>query len=221
MSKDGAASSAWVFTLSGVAVRAIGHFYGKVVVKAGSRLPDGPCVVIFNHSSVMDVAAMAHVVRRPVAFWAKAELRKKLLVGAWFRACGAVFVQRGGHDEEAFARGLEQLRRGLAFCLAPEGTRHHRDGDRKAHTGFVRLALLAGVPVVPIAISGARNALPPGHYLPRPWRRPLVRVEVGRPFTLAGMPVDEAHREDLALLADEAMGRVYSMKTALDEGRGL
>lgn len=193
----------------------LGLCYGRVEVKAGRGLPKGPCVVIFNHSSVMDVAAMAHVVRRPVAFWAKAELKDGVF-GPWLGACGAVFVQRGGQDDAAFRRGLEALRGGVAFCLAPEGTRHHRDGDRRPHTGFVRLALQAGVPVVPIAISGARAVLPPGRYLPRPWRRPLVRVEVGEPMTLPHLPVDEQHHEDLLRLAEDAMAQVYAMKAALE-----
>lgn len=212
-------SSAWIFALSRVAVRAIGRCYGRVELLGGRGLPPEPCVVIFNHSSVMDVAAMAHVVHRPVAFWAKAELSAKPLLGAWLKACGAVFVQRGGHDDRAFARGLDLLRAGTAFCLAPEGTRHHGDGDRRPHTGFVRLALMAGVPVLPVAISGARGVLPPGHYLPRPWRRPLVKVEVGQLFTLPALPVDEAHHDGLLRLAEEAMARVYAMKGALEEGR--
>lgn len=212
-------SSAWIFTLSRVAVRAISRCYGRVELLGERSLPQEPCVVIFNHSSVMDVAVMAHVVRRPVAFWAKAELEAKPMLGKWLKACGAVFVQRGGHDHRAFARGLDLLRGGTAFCLAPEGTRHHGDGDRRPHTGFVRLALLAGVPVLPIAISGARDVLPPGHYLPRPWRRPRVRVEVGQPFVLPGQPVDEAHHEELARLAEACMARVYTMKSALEEGR--
>lgn len=200
------------------AVRLLSLPFARIRVGGRGRLPRGAWVGIFNHASALDVAALAWTIGGPVAFWAKAELERRPLLGAWLRGCGAVFVQREGGDEEAFRVALARLRAGRPFLLAPEGTRHHGEEGGRPRTGFVRLAQLSGCPVVPCAISGAREALPPGRVFPRPFRRGLVRVQVGQPRRLEPLPVDEEHREALAAQAQSLMEEVYRMKRELDAG---
>lgn len=200
-------------------VRLIAVPYGRFQVRRSSPLPRGPWVGIFNHASVADVAAMAWIIEQPVGFWAKAELADKPLLGSWLKACGAVFVRRGQRDEAAFQEALARLRGGLPFLLAPEGTRRHGDEPPRIHTGFVRLALEAGVPVVPFAIAGAREVLPPDCHLPR-GRRPRVTVLQGAPINLPELPLGEERREELADLAARLMAEIYRMRDELErEGR--
>ena len=53
------------------------------------------------------------------------------------------------------------------FLMAPKGTRKHDPGNPpRTHTGFVRLAQEADCPVVPIAVAGTREVLPPGGKIP-------------------------------------------------------
>lgn len=209
-----------LFAASAALARLLARPFCRLRVEGLEHRPDTPFVAIFNHSSTLDVAAMAHVVPGPVCFWAKAEIRRMPLIGTWLNACGAVFVKRGKSDEAAFGKALARLRSGLPFFLAPEGTRHHGDEGGRPRTGFVRLALQAGVPVLPCAIAGAREALPPGRRWPRPFARGLVRVRVGRPLLLPGLSVDESQREALAALAAELMEAVYRMKAELDAEEG-
>ncbi len=199
-----------------MAVKIIAWPYARFQVEALAPLPDGPWVGIFNHASAADVAAMAHALDRPVGFWAKAELSGHLVLGPWLRACGGVFVRRGQRDEAAFREARDKVRGGLPFALAPEGTRRHNGGTPPLHTGFVRLALEAGCPVVPFVIAGARHVLPPGRMRPR-GDRPLVRVLRLAPVTLPPLPVDEEHRAELRGLAESLMDTVYRERDRLEE----
>lgn len=180
----------------------------------GAALPAGAYVGAFNHSSALDIVAMAKTVREPCSFFAKAELGRNPLLGPLLWRAGGVFVERGGGDAAAVEEAVALLRAGRPIFLAPEGTRHHgADGRARAHTGFVRLAQLAEVPVVPVAISGAREALPPGRRLPRPGR---LRVAVGEAIRLAPTPVDLEHLDALQEQADAVLAEIYRLKAELE-----
>jgi 1-acyl-sn-glycerol-3-phosphate acyltransferase len=205
-------------------VRLIAVPYGRFEVEALAPLPEGAWIGIFNHASVADVPALAWAMDGPVGFWAKAELGHRPLLGRWLRACGAVFVRRGQQDEAAFREALGRVRAGQPFVLAPEGTRRHGESQARVHTGFVRLALEGGCPVVPFAIAGALRVLPPDARLPRwgrpraraRWGRPRVRVRRGAPIWLPERPVDEEHRDELVALAGELMAAIYRTRDELE-----
>jgi 1-acyl-sn-glycerol-3-phosphate acyltransferase len=79
-------------------------------------------------------------------------------LGTILRAGGAFSVRRGQRDNEAIRTGVRLCREGYVVVMFPEGTRR-RKGLRKkwearAHTGAARIALEAGVPLIPAAIAG-------------------------------------------------------------------
>lgn len=189
----------------------------RVAVSPGRHYPPGPWIGVFNHASNLDIVAMAWAVDRPCAFWAKSELSRIPLFGALIRRCGAVFVKRGTRDEAAFAEACQRIKQGLPFYLAPEGTRRHQaDGAARAHTGFIRLAQETGASIVPIALSGTREAMPPGALLPRPRK---LRLRIGKPLRLPPVTPDVDHREELQAQADAVMREVYRLKEELERGR--
>lgn len=120
---------------------------------------EGGCVVAANHLSNFDpwplgVPLYPH---RYLRFMAKSELY-------WFPlrlvmdAGGAFPVRRGQRDDEAIATAVRLCREGHAVVMFPEGTRRSK-GMRKRHearwrSGAARIALEAGVPLVPAGISG-------------------------------------------------------------------
>jgi 1-acyl-sn-glycerol-3-phosphate acyltransferase len=208
-----------LFWLSTALFRALSWPLFRPRVIPGRTYPPGAFIGVFNHSSNLDMVAMAWAVHKPCSFWAKAELAKVPVFGAWVRRGGAVFVKRGQRDTGAFDEAADRLRAGLPFFLAPEGTRRHRaDGSARAHTGFIRLAQLTGVPIVPIALLGTREAMPPDAVLPRPGR---ITLRIGEPIYLEPIEVDLEHQDELQQQADSVMVEVYRLKEETESGGQL
>ncbi len=124
------------------------------------RLPaEGGYVLAANHLSNADPwpLGMALFPKRYLRFMAKSELFWFPL-GPFISACGAFPVRRGEHDLEAMETAIRLCRDGHIVVMFPEGTRREK-GLRKRHqarwrTGAARIALEAGVPLVPAGIAG-------------------------------------------------------------------
>jgi 1-acyl-sn-glycerol-3-phosphate acyltransferase len=160
----------------------------------------GGFVLAANHWSNFDPwpLAMAFFPRRFFRFMAKAEL-------FWFplsvviTASGGFRVRRGEQDEEALVTAVGLARDGHAVVMFPEGTRREK-GLRKKHearwrTGAARIALEAGVPLVPAGISGTERLA----------RLGPLRVAYGPPIDvgdLGGLPTSDAARVATDRLAD-------------------
>ena len=127
------------------------------------RLPaDGGYVLAANHWSNFDPwpLGMALFPRRYLRFMAKSELFWFPL-GPFISACGAFPVRRGERDQEAVDTAVRLCREGHVVVMFPEGTRREK-GLRKRHearwrSGAARIALEAGVPLVPAGISARRS----------------------------------------------------------------
>jgi 1-acyl-sn-glycerol-3-phosphate acyltransferase len=123
---------------------------------------EGGCVLAANHWSNFDPWALAIPVypRRFLRFMAKSELFWPPL--GWFIKGGGGFkVRRGQRDDEAMEVAARLCREGHVVVMFPEGTRR-RKGMRKKyearwHTGAARIALEAGVPLIPAGISGTER----------------------------------------------------------------
>ncbi len=126
--------------------------------------------------------------RRYLRFMAKSELYWFPL-GLFLTACGAFPVRRGERDTVAIERAVQLCLEGHIVVMFPEGTRRQK-GMRKRRearwrSGAARIALEAGVPLVPAAVAGTQHL------------RRLARMKVayGRPLDLTdlvGLPLEEA-----------------------------
>ena len=123
----------------------------------------GPVILAGNHVGAADTFVMPALIERRVTFPAKAELFSGKggvvsKVVAWFlTAVGQVPLDRSGGRASADGLGpvLEVLKAGGIAGLYPEGTRSVDGRLYKGKTGVARLALAAGVPVVPCATINA------------------------------------------------------------------
>ena len=190
------------------------YFRGKGVGK--ENFPEkGPYIGIINHNSNMDTVAMSLVAKHRVRTMVKDSLFKVPILKWWLKAVGMFPVVRDAADERAFEQALEFLKQGEILFMAPEGTRKKENGERRRpRTGFIRLAQLAGCPVVPIAIHGTDKVLPPGAWFPRPVK---VRVQVGKPIHLEKIEVTIENKEKLQHQANMVMDRIYEMLEQLDK----
>ena len=83
----------------------------------------GSLVVVANHGSHLDPPILGHVLGRPVAFMAKAELFQIPLIGFLINACGAYPVKRGSSDREAIKVATAKLEEGWAIGVFLDGSR--------------------------------------------------------------------------------------------------
>lgn len=156
----------------------------------GNIPSDGGFVLAANHWSNFDPWPLGVPLfpRRFLRFMAKSELFWFPL-GAIANAGGAFPVRRGERDEAAIETAVELCRDGNAVVMFPEGTRR-RKGLRKKHearwrTGAARIALEAGVPLVPAGIAGTERLA----------RLGPLRVTYGAPIDLddlSTLPLIEA-----------------------------
>ncbi|MCZ7652588.1 MAG: 1-acyl-sn-glycerol-3-phosphate acyltransferase [Thermoanaerobaculia bacterium] len=164
-------------------------------------------LLVANHRSHLDIAALFAAVPAPLGFVAKRELAAVPFLGWYIRAMGMVFVDRA--DRRAAAASVEAagalIARGRLLVTFPEGTRS-RDGSLGPFKrgGFVA-ALAAGVPVVPVALAGTEVVMPPGRLRSRPGP---VRVAFGAPISTAGR--DPGTRAELARECEVAIAELLA-----------
>jgi 1-acyl-sn-glycerol-3-phosphate acyltransferase len=157
----------------------------------GENLPaQGGCVIAVNHTSHVDPLTLAHLMYdhgRLPRYLAKAALFDVPVVKSVLHGTGQIPVARMTTDAaSAYNSAVEAVQDGKAVIFYPEGT-ITRDPDlwpMRGKTGAARVALDAGVPVIPIAQWGAHEILYPYAKRPHLVPRRTVRVKVGKPVDL-------------------------------------
>lgn len=129
-----------------------------------------PAVFLFNHQSGIDPLIVCKLLRRDFVGIGKQELRSYLVIGQLFELAGTIFIDRSNHTQalKALEPAIEALRHGLSIAIAPEGTRSLGPRPGSFKKGAFRIAMAAGVPVVPIVIHNAVDALPKHGVIIRP-----------------------------------------------------
>jgi 1-acyl-sn-glycerol-3-phosphate acyltransferase len=132
-----------------------------VRVRGIERIPPGVCVFAANHTSSADAPAVVGAIPRRIAILLKQSLFRYPIVGAAFRLARFIPVDRRSRDSalESLDKAVEQLRSGQSFLIYPEGTRSPDGRLRHFKKGAVVLAIKAGVPIVPVACSGAHRVM--------------------------------------------------------------
>lgn len=161
---------------------------------------EGGFVLAANHLSNFDPWAVGLPIFpwRFLRFMGKSELFWWPL-GPLISSGGAFKVHRGQADTAAIDTAVDLAREGHAVMMFPEGTRRKKGMVKKfqprAHTGAARIALAAGVPLVPAAIKGTDNLL----------RLGPLRVAYGEP-----VPLDDLRGQDPREAAQEATDRLMA-----------
>ena len=129
----------------------------------------GPCIFAPNHSSYLDILVTLAALPPEVRFVAKGEARSMPFIGT--------FVQRAGHfafdrsDSQARVKQTEgvgeALQRGESVLIFPEGTFTSAPGIRPFQLGAFKSAVVAGRPICPVAVRGAREILRDKTVLPK------------------------------------------------------
>jgi 1-acyl-sn-glycerol-3-phosphate acyltransferase len=169
----------------------------------------GGCVLACNHLSNFDPWPLGMPLwpTRWLRFMAKSELYwwpLRLVLNA----AGAFRVRRGVGDQEAMETAVRLAREGEVVVMFPEGTRRKKGllkkHEARARSGAARIALEAGVPLVPAAVAGTDKLLSLG---------PL-RIVFGAPIELDDLPVDDL-RNSAQTATERLMARIAELEAAL------
>jgi 1-acyl-sn-glycerol-3-phosphate acyltransferase len=169
----------------------------------------GPAILASNHLSFSDSFFLPLVCPRHITFLAKAEYFtgkgiKGFFTRAFFSGVGQVPIDRSGGkaSDAALHTGLRVLNQGELLGIYPEGTRSPDGRLYRGKTGVARMALEAGVPVIPVAMIGTREIQPVGKKIPNIRR---VGVKIGAPLDFSRYEGMQGDRFVLRSMADEIM----------------
>lgn len=185
----------------------------RPIVDGADNVPTrGPAIIASNHLSVADWLFTPLALRRRITYVAKSDYftgtgLKGLVQRTFFAGTGQVPIDRSGGEasQGALRAGLRVLTRGELFGIFPEGTRSHDGRLYKGRTGVARLALEAGVPVIPTAVINTDLIAPRDKHFGR----------VVTPIVKFGAPLDFSRyadaREDRFILRSVTDEVMYSI----------
>ena len=153
-----------------------------------------PAILLVKHQSTLETFLMPLIMPRPLAYVFKKEILYIPFFGWGIARCDMIHIDRQ-QGKQAFQKVVEQGRRLLAqgtwVIMFPEGTRIPRGQVGQYKLGGTRLAVEAGAPVVPIAVSSAK-CWPRKGFIKYPG---MVDVSIGKPIPSEGRQPDELMRE--------------------------
>ena len=185
----------------------------RLEVAAPHGFPEGPAIYASNHESAIDIWTLFRVIpRNGLRFVAKQELFRIPIFGWYLKLARFVPVDRGNRTRAlaSLQRAGRIVRGGTSLIVFPEGTRSPDGRVQPFKKGPFVVAMEAGVPIVPIAVSGAAALNPKGRLAVSPG---LVRVAVGAPLT----PRDFS---DKTALLREVRRRIIELHRALGGAGG-
>ena len=179
---------------------------------------DSGMVLAANHLSWFDPIVISHVLwdnGRPPRFLAKDSLFRVPVVGWVLRNAGQIPVVRGTRDAAAAVEAaVDAAAAGECVIVYPEGT-ITKDPDlwpMAAKTGAARIALTAGVPVIPMAHWGAQEVMGPYRKEFKAFPRKTMHVLIGPPVELDDLRAEgEPDAESLRQATDRVMAAITAL----------
>ncbi|MEU8263576.1 lysophospholipid acyltransferase family protein [Micromonospora sp. NPDC048999] len=204
-----------IYTIGKLTVAPAVRLAFRPTVEGLEHIPaTGGAIFAGNHLSVADELLLGTVVPRHLAFWAKSEYFTGTGVkGAFSKfvltGLGAIPVERAGGRAAltAFDAAIPVLKGGDLVAVYPEGTRSPDGRLYRGRTGAARLAVAAGVPIIPVGVTGTDKAQPIGTRVPRPGRAE-IGIRFGKPLDFTGRSDD---RTSLREMTDELMSEIQQL----------
>lgn len=177
---------------------------GTVELSGAENVPmDTAVVFIANHQSYLDIPTLLGFIDKPKAFISKIEVLKVPIIATWMRLMQCTFLSRNDMRQSvrAMHEAVETVKRGYSLVIFPEGTRSKGGPIAEFKEGSFKLAIKAGVPVVPVTIDGSWRLLEEKGRV----QKGTVRVTVH-----PAIPTATLSRDELAELPARVQGIVAS-----------
>ena len=164
---------------------------GTIVVSGEENVPkDSAVVFVSNHQGNFDIPILLGYINKPKAFISKIEVLKMPLIRSWMRLMQCAFMDRKDIRQSlrTINEAAESIKKGYSMVIFPEGTRSkgRKMGDFKA--GSFKLAMKAGVSIIPVTMDGSWQLLEDKGYM----KPGTVHVTVHEAIPTAGLSREEA-----------------------------
>ncbi|HEX4835072.1 MAG TPA: lysophospholipid acyltransferase family protein [bacterium] len=179
-------------------------FFGLTVTGTEHIPVRGPVILAANHPSQMDPLVLLAAVPRRFAVLAAAEVLTMPVIGPLVRPFRPVPIKRGRFDLGAIKECLHRLGCGDALLIFPEGKISTDGRLQPPHDGPAFIASRAGVPIIPIGVSGTYQVWPLGTRVPH---RGQITVNVGLPI----VPEGGSTRTDQGALTARVMAAIADL----------
>ena len=142
-------------------IRLIFNLIARVRIIGMENMPDAPSfVAVSNHIGRLDAGVVYYLFDRHDIIMLVAEMYREKFWGRWLvRAFDGIWVDRFNADLNAMREVLRRLKKGGVMVVAPEGTRSPTGALQFGRDGASYMAAKAGVPVVPVALTGTEDAV--------------------------------------------------------------
>lgn len=162
-----------------------------ISVSGLENLPKGPVLLVSNHEGNFDIPVLLSTIPKPFGFISKKEVQKFPIIPIYMEEMNCVFLDRSDRRSalKSISDTVEKLQQGHSILIFPEGTRSKGAGLGEFKAGFMRIAKDAGVPIVPIAISGTSEIMEKNNNKVMPGK---VAVHVLEPFTAEAIAQEDA-----------------------------
>ncbi|OGH98314.1 MAG: hypothetical protein A2X42_09640 [Candidatus Margulisbacteria bacterium GWF2_38_17] len=172
-------------------------FICKGKVNHIEKLPNGPCILAFNHESYMDWMFVYDIFKRnykkKIYFVAKKKLFTSYFFNLLMQYGNAICLNQEKVDKSSIKEILRVLKKDSGIIgIFPEGTRSRTGKLLKGYPGIVKLWKLSKVPIVPVGLNGFYEVLPPSCIIPR---RFSCSIDIGTPLYYEQI-VKGSHNDD-------------------------
>jgi 1-acyl-sn-glycerol-3-phosphate acyltransferase len=170
----------------------------------------GGVIIASNHAAYVDPPFVGAASPRELYYLAKSELFNNGLFGWLIRKYNAFPVARGAFDRRAISQAVTLLKERKALLFFPEGTRSRSEGFLEPKLGVGKIALEAGVPIVPAYIANSKNLL-----LTFLKRKRLV-ILFGSPIVESWLDEIPKDKEGYKRIGQEIMSRIKMLKEKVE-----
>ena len=162
----------------------------RVDVEGRENIPAGVCLFAANHTSNADAPAIVGAIPRRLAIFGRKSLFDIPIVGLAFRLAKFVPVDRGNREAAlaSVKQAVEYIKTGSSFLVYPEGPRSPDGRMQRFKKGSFVMAIEAGIPIVPVACSGAHRIMKKKSLIIHPGK---VTVRFGKPIDVSGYTVEQ------------------------------
>jgi 1-acyl-sn-glycerol-3-phosphate acyltransferase len=205
-----------IYKLVALIIRTVLFFNGGLEVTGTENIPKEGVIIASNHTSYLDPPIIGSVTPRRCNFMAKKGLFEVPILG-WMIKYTAFPVDREAPRASTIKEAVKKTRDGHIVVLFPEGQRNETSELLEPKPGIGMVAAMSRAPIVPVYITGADRALPPGA---RWLKRAKIKVVFGKPIYYtstkeSGSSAGRGKREEVSMMIMDA---IRELKESVSSG---